>query len=96
MGYGYCELCRDFHAAQADAVPDQYTSPPVMGGGWMRCCGASLRAWVVYHPAPWETDTIVRCVFSKESLQHAMRFCRCGYWHWRMAMCQEQPQEPVL
>lgn len=93
MEYGYCGQCRDFHAAQADFDADSYTRVPVMGGGWMRCCGDSLRAWAVYHPAPWEADMVVRCVFSEEPMLHAMQFCPCGYWHWRMATCDRTPRE---
>lgn len=54
----------------------------------MRCCSASLRAWTVYHPAPWEPGLLVRCVFSDDPL-HAMQHCTCGYWHWRRAMCPQ-------
>ncbi|MFI7083911.1 hypothetical protein ACIBUR_09925 [Streptomyces anulatus] len=96
MEYGYCKQCRDFHAAQADLVTDKYTPPQIMGGGWMRCCGHSLRAWAVYHPAPWEADTVVRCIFSEDALLHAMRYCPCGYWHWRAAECDELPRKPAL
>ncbi|MGW3860668.1 hypothetical protein ACWEDZ_04200 [Streptomyces sp. NPDC005047] len=96
MDYGYCALCRDFHAAQADLVPGQYTRPPVMGGGFMRCCGESLRAWAVYHPEPWEPGMVVRCVLAEDTHLHAMRFCSCGYWHWCRAMCKELVEEGAL
>ncbi|MFH9731837.1 hypothetical protein [Streptomyces sp. NPDC017260] len=93
MEYGYCEVCREFHAAQADFNSDAYTRAPIMGGGWMRCCGDSLRAWVVYHPAPWEPGTTVRCVFGDDPFLHAMRYCVCGNWHWCKAMCHEEAEQ---
>jgi hypothetical protein len=95
MDYGYCALCRDFHAAQADFNQDAYKPPAIMGGGFMRCCSASLRAWAVYHPAPWEAGTLVRCVFSEDPFLHAMRYCTCGYWHWSQGMCRDVDQEPA-
>lgn len=88
MDYGYCALCRDFHAAEADRNVATFELPPLMGGGFMRCCSASLRAWTVYHPAPWEPGMTVRCVFSEDAYLHAMRYCTCGYWHWSRGMCK--------
>ncbi|MFE2539016.1 hypothetical protein [Actinacidiphila glaucinigra] len=87
MGYGYCDICRDFHAASADGQTG-YTPPPMKGGGFMRCCSASLRAWAVYHRAPWTPGTLVRCVFSQDARLHAMRYCACGHWHWCRDTCQ--------
>ncbi|MEW1922227.1 hypothetical protein [Streptomyces sp. NPDC088360] len=91
MEYGYCGQCRDFHRAQADFQPDAYTPPPIMGGGWMRCCGAALRAWAVYHPAPWPAGQSVPCVYQPGDAGHGMRLCPCGYWHWTNATCDERP-----
>ncbi|WP_405617359.1 hypothetical protein [Streptomyces sp. NBC_00076] len=93
MAYGYCGECRDFYAAQADfdEAPDAFTPPRIMGGGWMRCCGASLRAWAVYQPAPWTAGESVPCVYQLRNELHGMRLCPCGYWHWAKATCDEKP-----
>ncbi|WP_369042266.1 hypothetical protein [Streptomyces sp. Midd1] len=89
MDYGYCSLCRDFHAANEDVGLSILDPIPVMGGGFMRCCSTSLRAWTVYHPAPWDAGLLVRCIFSEDPRLHAMRYCTCGYWHWARAMCED-------
>ncbi|MET9360416.1 hypothetical protein ABZX93_05855 [Streptomyces sp. NPDC006632] len=92
MEYGFCGDCGDFHPAQTDFDPASFTPPQIMGGGWMRCCGASLRAWVVYHPAgSWAAGQSVRCVYQLGDDQHGMRLCPCGYWHWTRATCGERP-----
>lgn len=93
MEYGYCALCRDFHAAQADLDPTVWKPPPMLGGGFMRCCADSLRAWSIYHPAPWEPGTIVRCVFSEDPFLHAMKYCAGGHWHWNKAECVHAASE---
>ncbi|MGW3153749.1 hypothetical protein [Streptomyces sp. NPDC001089] len=93
MDYGYCGVCRDFHAANADLGLAIFEPPPLMGGGFMRCCRDSLRAWTVYHPAPWEAGDVVRCVFAPDDPLHAMQYCTCGYWHWSRAMCAEAAGE---
>lgn len=92
MAYGYCGDCRDFYPAQADFEPSSFTPPQIMGGGWMRCCGASLRGWAVYHPAPWEAGVSVPCVYQLGDELHGMRLCPCGYWHWGKATCDERPR----
>ncbi|WNI17657.1 hypothetical protein [Actinacidiphila sp. ITFR-21] len=92
MEYGFCGVCRDFFPAQEDFTPERYTPPQIKGGGWMRCCGASLRGWAVYHPVDtWSVGQSVRCVYQLGDDTHVMRLCPCGYWHWTRAMCDERP-----
>ncbi|MGW3763081.1 hypothetical protein [Streptomyces sp. NPDC005131] len=92
MEYGFCGGCRDFYPAQADYDHSAYTPPQIMGGGWMLCCGATLRAWAVSHPAPWTVGLSVLCVYHLDDELHGMRLCPCGYWHWAKATCDEEPR----
>jgi hypothetical protein len=95
MGYGFCGTCRDFHPAEADFNLANYTPARRVGGGFMRCMSASLDAWAVYHPAPWEPGLLVRCVYHPDSVLDTMRFCRCGFWHWSPDVCEPE-KEPVM